>query len=402
MSYNSPIIGLMEISKHPIWKNISPFKKPAHLTRFFLAKNIAKLYSRSRFIAVTGSVGKTTTKEACLSVLSQKYKTIASMGNLDPILNIPMTLLKMKPGVKKAIFEMGVEYPGEMDFYLSLVAPATGVVTRISFAHSQFLGSLEEIIQEKGKLIRQLPKDGFAILNWDDLNARKLAKDTDAKVIFFGTDSKECHVWVSNVKVEGNFTRFELNYGVERVEVTWKLLGRHFIYAAMAAASLGISLGLSLINIKKGLEMVEPAPHRLQLLEGLNGWSVLDDTYNSSPAALEEALEVLNELPARRRIVVLGEMMELGSYSESLHRQLAQKIYKDKIDLVFVGGGDAAFFADELLKLGFPPERMEVNLSNSQMVSKVIRVGGRGDLVLIKGSRAVKLDEVVGRITRRK
>ncbi|KKS64699.1 hypothetical protein A3A14_04440 [Candidatus Daviesbacteria bacterium RIFCSPLOWO2_01_FULL_43_38] len=392
----------MEISKHPIWKNISPFKKPAHLTRFFLAKNIAKLYSRSRFIGITGSVGKTTTKEACLSVLSQKFKTIASWGNLDPILNIPMTLLKMKPGVKKAIFEMGIEYPGEMDFYLSMVKPATGIVTRISFAHSQFLGSLEEIVKEKGKLIRQLPKEGFAILNWDDINVRKLAKETEAQVIFFGTSSKECHVWASNIKIENNLTSFELNYGVERVEVTWKLLGRHFIYSAMAAASLGISLGLSLINIKKGLEKVEPAPHRLQLLEGLNGWLVLDDTYNSSPVALGEALEVLNELPARRRIVVLGEMRELGSYSEGLHRQLAQNIYKDKIDLVFLGSGDAVFIADELLKLGFPPERVEANLSNSQIVSKVIRAIGRGDLVLIKGSRAVKLDEVVSRITRRK
>lgn len=392
----------MEISKHPIWKNISPFKKPAHLTRFFLAKNIAKLYSRSRFIGITGSVGKTTTKEACLSVLSQKFKTIASWGNLDQILNIPMTLLKMKPGVKKAIFEMGIEYPGEMDFYLSMVKPATGIVTRISFAHSQFLGSLEEIVKEKGKLIRQLPKEGFAILNWDDINVRKLAKETEAQVIFFGTSSKECHVWASNIKIENNLTSFELNYGVERVEVTWKLLGRHFIYSAMAAASLGISLGLSLINIKKGLEKVEPAPHRLQLLEGLNGWLVLDDTYNSSPVALGEALEVLNELPARRRIVVLGEMRELGSYSEGLHRQLAQNIYKDKIDLVFLGSGDAVFIADELLKLGFPPERVEANLSNSQIVSKVIRAIGRGDLVLIKGSRAVKLDEVVSRITRRK
>lgn len=392
----------MEISKHPIWKNISPFKKPAHLTRFFLAKNIAKLYSRSRFIGITGSVGKTTTKEACLSVLSQKYKTIASLGNLDPILNIPMTLLKMKPGVKKAILELGIEYPGEMDFYLSLVRPATGIITRISFAHSQFLGSLEEIIQEKGKLIRQLPKDGFAILNWDDLNIRKLAKETEAQVIFFGTSQEDCHVWAGNIKVKENLTHFEINHGVERVEVSWPLLGTHFVYAALAAAALGISCGMSLINIKKGLEQVKASPHRLQLLEGLNGWSVLDDTYNSSPVALEEALEVLNELPARRRIVVLGEMRELGSYSEGLHRQLAQKIYKDKIDLVFAGGGDAAFFADELLKLGFPPERVEVNLSNSQIVSKIIRLSGRGDLVLIKGSRAVKLDEVVGRITRRK
>ncbi len=392
----------MDISKHPIWKNISPFKKPAHLTRFFLARKIAGLYPRSKFIGITGSVGKTTTKEACLSVLSQKYKTIASVANIDPVLNIPVTLLKMRPGVKKVILEMGIEYPGEMDFYLSLVKPATGIVTRISYAHSQFLGSLEEIVKEKGELIRNLPKEGFAILNYDDINVRKLSQETKADVIFFGTSPKECHIWASNIRVEKTGTSFELNYGVERVEVNWKLLGRHFVSSALAAAALGISSGLSLINIKKGLEKVEPGPHRLQIMEGLGDWLVLDDTYNSSPVALEEALEVLNELPAKRRIAVLGEMKELGSYSELLHRKMAQKIYKEKIDFVLLGLGDAAYIADELLKLGFPSERIESNLPNSQVVSKIIRLAGKGDLVLIKGSRAVKLDEVVARVTKRK
>lgn len=392
----------MEIQKHPIWKNIKPYKKPVHLARFFLARNIGKLYPRSMFIGITGSVGKTTTKEACLSVLLQKFKTIASRDNLDPILNIPITIFKVRPSIKKVILEMGVEYTEEMDFYLSMVRPATGIVTRISFAHSQFLGDINGILQEKEKLVRQLPKEGFAILNWDDLNVRKLAKDTDAQVIFYGTNFENCHVWASNIRVENNLTRFELNYGVERVEVSLKLIGRHFVYAALAAAALGLCCGLTLISIKKGLEKMIPSPHRLQLLEGLEGWFVLDDTYNSSPVALEEALNVLSELPARRRIIVLGEMKELGVYSESLHRQLAQKIYKDRVDMVFLGGGDVKFIAEELLKLGFPQERLDINLSNSQMVSKILKSAGKGDLILIKGSRAVKLDEVVARVTRRK
>lgn len=392
----------MEIQKHSIWKGISPFKKPAHLIRFFLAKNFAKLYPRSIFIGITGSVGKTTTKELCFSVLSQKFKTLASKENIDPIFNIPATLLRLKPNVKKVILEMGIEYPGEMEFYLSLVQPATAIITRISFAHSQFLGDINKISQEKGLLVRQLPPDGFAILNWDDIYTRRLAKETKAQVIFYGTEGKNCDVWASNSKVEERGTHFELNYGVERVEVFLKLLGRHFVYPALAAASLGISCNISLINIKKGLEKVEPVKHRLQLLEGLGGWQVLDDTYNSSPAALEEALNVLNELPARRRIVVLGEMKELGIFSEELHRQIAQKIYKDKVDLVLLGGGDARFLADELIKLGFMPERLEINLSNSQIVSKILKITASGDLILVKGSRAVKLDEVAQRITKNK
>lgn len=391
----------MDIKKHPAWNKISPYKKPAHLVKFFLAKTIAGFYPRKAFIGITGSVGKTTTKEACIAVLSQKFTTIGSKANIDPIFNIPSTILKLRPNIQKIILEMGVEYPGEMDFYLSLVKPATAIITRISFAHSEFLGNIEQITKEKGILVNQLPNTGFAILNFDDLNVRKLAKETKAQVIFFGLSQKDCHVWASNIKIRDNSTIFELNYKVERVEVDLPLLGKHFVYSALAAAALGISCGMTLINIKKGLEKIVPPPHRLQLLEGLGGWLVLDDTYNSSPVALEEALNVLNELPARRRILVLGEMKELGVYSEELHREVAQKIYKDKFDYVLLGGGDVMFIGEELIKLGFLPERLEVNLSNQQMVSKIFKTASLGDLVLVKGSRAVKLDEVVSRLTKK-
>lgn len=392
----------MEIKTHPIWKGISPYKKPFHLLRFFLAKKIARFYPRSAFIGITGSVGKTTTTQACLAVLSEKFKTISTQKNLDPILNIPVTLFSLRPRVQKVLLEMGIEYPGEMDFYLSLVQPATAVITRIFYAHSEFLGDVEAILGEKGRLVKQLPKEGFAILNYDDHYTRQLAAQTEAQIMFYGTNSKECHVWASNVRIENQKTVFELNYKAERAEVSLRLLGKHFIYPALAAAALGLSSGLTLTTIKRGLEKIEPVEHRLQFLEGPNGSYILDDTHNSSPAALEEALHVLGELPARRRIAVLGEMKELGVYSEKLHRQIAQQIYKEKIDYVLLGGGDARFIGDELIRLGFLPERVEVNLSNSQIVSKILRNLNKGDLVLIKGSRAVKLDEVVERVKKQR
>lgn len=398
----------MNISNHPIFSQttpyktrISPVKKPFHLLRIQIARQYAKLFPKDMFIGVTGSVGKTSCVEALQSVLSQKYKVVATQPNLDPILNIPKTLLRIKPNIKKVILEFGVEYKGEMDFYLSLVKPKTVVVTRISFAHSQYLGNVNDIVSEKGKLIEQLPKDGIAILNWDDISCRKLAEKTKAEVVYFGKDHKNCSVWADNVKIEDLKTVFELNYGVERVKVEYPLLGEHQIYPSLAAVAVGLLEGISLIQIKHALERVKPPEHRLQAVDGYNGSVILDDTYNSSPVSVEAAIDTLMSIPARRRILVLGEMRELGAFSEELHRQIARIIYKEKVDLCFLGVGEAQVIADELLRLGFWEERLQTNLQNPQIVSKLLKVLGKGDVCLIKGSRALRLDEVVKRVVKK-
>lgn len=366
-----------------------------------MARQYARFYPKEIFIGVSGSVGKTTCVEACKAVLSQKFKTTATIPNLDPILNIPSTILKITPSVKKVILEMGIEYKGEMDFYLSLVRPKTVIITKLSFAHSEYLGSLEEILQEKGKLIEQLDKDGIAILNFDDPFSKQLVKKCPGSVIYFGTDPQNCTVWAGNIKIENFKTTFELNLGVERVKVNFKLLGVHQVYPALAAATLGIINKVALTKIKLALESIEPLEHRMQVVNGPNGSVILDDTYNSSPQAVEAAIDTLLQVNARRRIVVLGEMRELGNYSDMLHRQVAQKIFKEKLDFVFLGQGDAQIIASELKDLGFWEERVEANLQNGQIVSKLLKTLSKGDAVLIKGSRAIRLDEIVKRIAKR-
>lgn len=395
---------MIDISTHPIWKgnkvwgSINPVKKRGHILQFFFARHFTKLFPRSLFVGVTGSVGKTTTVLACQSVLSEKFKTISTEPDLDPVLNIPKTLLKIRPKTQKVILEMGIEYPGEIEFYLSLVKPETAIITRIGPAHTEFLGNLEDISQEKGKLIEQLPEKGFAILNYDDPAVRKLVDKTKAEVIYFGTDPENCHVWAGNIRIKDFQTIFELNRGVERVEIRSNLLGVHQITPLLAAASVGISLNLPLTTIKKGLEKVQPPEHRLQLLAGRNDSLIIDDTYNSSPMAVEEALDTLNRLPARRRIVVLGEMKELGLFSEKLHRQIGHLLYRNKVELVLLGTGDTKYMDEELRNLGFLEDRIFPNLQNPQIVSKLIRILSKGDIVLVKGSRLVRLDEVVKKI----
>lgn len=397
----------MNIADHPIWgetpykTKISPIKKPLHLLRTYFARQYAKLYPAGMFIGVTGSVGKTTTVAACLAVCSKMYKTIATEPNLDPVLNIPQTLLKINPSVKKVILEMGVRYRGEMDFYLSQIKPQTVIFTKAAYAHAANLGNINEILAEKGKLIESLLSDGVAILNWDDASGKKLAEKCAGKVFFYGTDPQNCTVWAGNIKVENYGTSFELNLGVERVKVNLNLLGLHQVYAALAASLLGVVFNIPLTKIKMALETLKPQEHRMQVLAGPNSSIILDDTYNSSPDALIGAIDTLMQLPARRRIVVLGQMSELGEYSEKLHRDAAGKIYQEKIDFVFLGQGDTAYIADELKSLGFWEERVEAGLPNSQLVSKLLKTLGKGDVCLIKGSRSVRLDEVVKRVAKK-
>lgn len=396
---------MIDIKKHPIWKGndlwgtIGPWKKGAHLVRFFIARQFAKFFPRSLFVGVTGTVGKTTTIACCKEVLEQKTACLTTQANLDPIFNIPITLLKVRKNIGKVLLEMGVEYPGEMDYYLSLVRPATAIVTRVSYQHSQFLGDQEKIASEKAKLVEELPEDGLAILNWDDPLVREMSKKTKANVIFFGSDPKHCHVWIDKIKIEDFKTRFELNVGVERVEIKSNILGLNQV-GSMAATALGVSMNIPLTTIKKGLEQVEPPPHRLQAVHGVNSSIILDDSYNAAPVSVEEALEILNLVSAKKRIVVLGETRELGEFSEQMHRQVARRIYKNKVDAVITAGGDTKYVVDELKKLGFSSQRVHDNLQNPQISAKLSKMLSKGDVVLIKGSRGVRLDEVVKKIMR--
>ncbi len=375
--------------------------QPLNILRTYLARQYTKLYSKSLFIGVTGSIGKTTCVRASLAVLSQRFKTITTASNSSSMSNIPQTLLKLSPQVKKVILEMGIEYKGEMDSYLSQVKPNTVIVTKISYPHSESLSDLNEILDEKGKLIEQLPANGVAILNWDDPNSKKLADKCKGTIIYFGTDPQKCTVWADNIKIEDFRTTFELNLGVERVKVNYQLLGEHQVYPALAAAALGVSCDIPLTKIKIALESVLPQEHRLQAILGPNGSIILDDSYDSSPSDIEAAIDTLLKVPARRRILVLGEIKELGKYSDALHRQIAQIIYKEKIDLVILGQGDTKIIADELLSLGFWDEKLQTNLQNSQLVGKLLKILGKGDVCLIKGSKAVRLDEVVKRIAKK-
>ncbi len=345
------------------------------------------------FIGICGSLGKTTTVGLTTAVLSQKFKILTTKSNKDHALEVLSTILKINPSYKKIILELGINMEGEMDFYNSIILPKVVIVTRITN---------DQVFKETTKLLSALSKDAVAILDFDDINSKKLSQSTEASVIYYGSDAKNCTVWAGNIRIENFKTTFELNLGVERVKVELAMLGIHLIYPALAAAALGVVYNIPLTKIKIALESVEVQEHKLQLLFGPNNSFILDDTYGSSPTEIEAAIDTLIQIPSRRKILILGDMNNPIGYTPSDYRKIAEKIYKEKLDFVFLGQGFIKQVSDELKDLGFWEERMGDNLANSQLVSKLLKTLGRGDVCLIKGSKAVRLDEVVKRIAKNK
>ncbi|MDO8573314.1 MAG: UDP-N-acetylmuramoyl-tripeptide--D-alanyl-D-alanine ligase [Candidatus Daviesbacteria bacterium] len=366
-----------------------------------LARQYVKLYPPNLFIGITGSVGRSTCVEAAAAVCSQKYKTITTNPYSDPVHNISHTLLRINPKTEKVILELEAEHKGEMDFYLSQVKPKIALFTKTTYMPGTESSIVGEILSEQQKLMESLGKQGVAIVNWDDLALKEIAGQCRGNVLFYGTDPKNCTVWAGNIGVENFGTSFELNSGVERVKINFKLLGINEVYAALAASLLGVVLGIPLTKIKPALESLESIPHCMQTLLGPNNSIILDDTNGTSPVEVEAAIDTLLAVPARRRIVVLGEMRDLGVNSEVMHREIARKIYKEKLDLVFLGQGETRFIAEELKSLGFWEEKMESDLQSSQLVSRLLKTLGKGDVCLIKGSKSVRLDEVVSRIAKK-
>lgn len=351
-------------------------------------------------IGVAGSAGKTTTKDMIASILSQKYKTAWSPGNIDPVYNIPTTTLSANPRTERLVLEMGIEFPGEMDFYLWLAQPSVGVMTNIYWTHTEFLGSLNDVIKEKGRLIESLPRRGFAILNIDDPQVRKLKRTTKAKIVWYGLSPK-AQIKGKNISFTKDFkTKFTLEIEGEKQEVELSLLGQHFVSLALAAAAVGHINSMDIKLIKKGLEKASPQPHRMIPLRLKNGTILIDDSYNANPIAVMEAIRLVSSIgKKRRKMLVLGEMKELGRYEEKGHREVGKFAVEKGIDFIITLGPTTRFTIDEALKRGTKKNNTFIAKDKKELLMKVKSVIRPKDIVLVKGSRSLAMEEVVEKLT---
>ncbi|MCX8024312.1 MAG: UDP-N-acetylmuramoyl-tripeptide--D-alanyl-D-alanine ligase [Thermanaerothrix sp.] len=379
----------------------SPIPEPPFLVRvpdtLRALQDIARFWRRKfspRVIGITGSVGKSTTKEVVAEVLSQRYRTLKNPGNLNNEIGLPLTLLRLGAGYDCAVLEMGFYVPGEIAFLCDLALPQIGIITNIGTVHAERAGSQEAIARGKSELVQALPPapEGVAILNYDDPWVRWMADKTRARIFYYGLDPK-ADLWADNIESQGlKGLRFRLHFGHEVLHLRVPMLGRHAAQTALRAAAAGLVCGLSWQEIIQGLQYARNQL-RLVAVRLPNGALVLDDSYNAAPESMLAALNLLNEIEGRR-IAVLGDMLELGPYEAEGHRLVGIRA-AEVADHLITLGQRARMIAEAALHAGLPSNRIVHAEDISQVVEVLRQILKEGDVVLVKGSHGLRMDRIV-------
>jgi UDP-N-acetylmuramoyl-tripeptide--D-alanyl-D-alanine ligase len=343
-------------------------------------------------VGITGSIAKTSTKEAVAAVLSRRLPTLRSEGNQNNEIGLPLTVLALGPEHRAAVLEMGMYVGGEIAVLARIGRPEIGIVTAVQGVHLSRIGSLDAIERAKAELVEALPEDGTAILNADDPRVRRMSARTRASVMTYGFD-ETADVRAEDIVARGfDGMRFVLRHGELRRSLGIPGLGRLAVHNALAAAAAGFAAGLDLDVVAEGLEAGWRAPHRGEVVR-IAGVALVDDAYNASPGSVLAALEALGGLPGRR-IAVLGEMLELGDAHDAGHREVG-KAAAAIVDLLVVVGPGAAGIADGSAAAGMPAERLTRVDGAEAAIAALLETSREGDVVLVKASRGAALERVV-------
>jgi UDP-N-acetylmuramoyl-tripeptide--D-alanyl-D-alanine ligase len=358
---------------------------------------------RTPVIALTGSNGKTTTKEMISACLETTFPILKTMGNLNNLIGLPLTLLNLTERERVVVLEMGMNVPGEVRRLTEIAEPDVGLITNIQMAHLEGMGSLERVKEEKGELFRKMRRDGTILVNQNDPYVSDLADEFSGQKITFGVE-KSADVMAKEVRLMGaEGTFFKLILEGAEIGIVLPLLGNHFVSNALAAVAASSLFGIELEKVKEVLEHFHPFHRRMEVIPLEGGKTLIDDSYNANPRSMDLALETLAELKGKgRAIAVLGDMLELGRFSEEAHRQLGEKVKGLSIDLLLTLGEKAPIVVESAIRHGFEPKRAKVVKSHSEAISFLKEVIREGDWILVKGSRGMAMEKVVeGLIERR-
>ena len=413
-------------------------KKIIQLKLKFLAKKIIKKYN-PKIIGITGSVGKTSAREAIWTVLSSKYNVRQSIKNYNNEIGVPLTIIGdtapgksifgwfkiFKHALKLIIFkdkkypeililEMAVDRVGDMEYLNSILKCDIGVVTMIGSSHLEFFGTIDKIKKEKELLIKNLKKSGWAILNYDNKETRQMINASKVKVLTYGFEERANikaqetkFNFLNENKIKNNLTdlngvNFKINYNGSSVPILLpNAISNNNIYSALSAISVGIACDINLINISKALCNLKALSGRMNLLKGIKNTIIIDDTYNSSPQSCFSVLDVVKKMPLKNnatKFVVFGDILELGKNSEEEHRKVGNYLVKSRIDKLIVVGERSRDIARGAKNAGMKKNNI-FHFSNTDLAGRFIQERiKQGDLILIKGSQGMRMEKIVKEI----
>ena len=361
-------------------------------------QQVARHYRRGfdvRIIGITGSVGKTSTKELAYSVLAQQGSTLKSQGNFNNEIGLPLTLLELRDHHERVVLEMGMYALGEIALLCQIAQPHVGVVTNVAPVHLSRLGTIENILAAKRELVEALPGDGTAILNMDDDRVMTMVDHTEADIFTYGLDDR-ADLWADDIESMGlEGINFTLNYEGDRLALQVPLIGLHSVHTALRAAAVGLVEGMAWDEIVTGLK-TQSSQLRLVTVEGPQNSLVIDDSYNASPESVIAALNLLSDLDGRR-IAVLGDMLELGSEEERGHRLVGGRAALVADELVVVGQR-GRMIGEEALAAGLASGNVHFAADAPDATPILQGLIQANDIILVKGSLGMRMDRIVAEL----
>jgi UDP-N-acetylmuramoyl-tripeptide--D-alanyl-D-alanine ligase len=359
-----------------------------------IARNWRRKYG-TPMVALTGSNGKTTTKEMIAACLSSTFPVVKTKGNLNNLIGVPLTLLTLTEKERVVVLEMGMNVPGEIRRLTEISEPDVGLITNIQTVHLEGMGSLERLKEEKGELFRRMREDGTILVNQDDPRVVDLASRYPGQKITFGIEHP-ADVMAKEVQLHGaEGTSFTLILEEEAMEVHLQLLGKQFVPNALSAIAVACLFGVEVSRAKEALENFQPFPMRMEVAPLKGGEILINDAYNANPSSMELALETLVEAKGKgRAIAVLGDMLELGDFSEEAHQRIGQKMSELSIDFLLAMGEKAPVVIESAIRHGFPRGKARIVENHSEAVSLLRQMIQKGDWILIKGSRGMAMEKI--------
>lgn len=368
--------------------------------------NIAS-YWRKKFsiplVAITGSNGKTTIKDMAVSILSERFRVLGTRGNLNNHIGVPLTLLDLSRKHELICMEMGTSSPGEIKYLCDIASPVdVGVIANIQRAHLLYFGSLSGVLKAKMELADSLSRQGTMVLNIDDIHLEKASNNLRYSLLTYGINNNKADMRASSIKMHNKGVRFTISIttkrGILKEIVDLPVFGYHNVYNALAAVAIGQLFDIPLKVCAKRLERFKSLPLHMDLLN-IKGIRVINDSYNANPDSTEMAISTLASFTCDgKRIAIIGNMLELGKYSKKAHEEVGQLIAKSNISVLFTVGKMAGYVAKGAIKNGLSKNRVFITRNKQEITRKMLNMIEKGDLVLIKGSRAMKMEEIVKRL----